>query len=519
MASALPDITDDLQLLLGHAIFFDPWLAALTEQDLEPRLELLLDEGVRDLLHRFWLEPDRARALGVLPVYDELVLECLRTCALSTACLRATWDGLPRVPDEARLTELLHDLQAFAAQFGLDAIVRASIGVLAYENFMALEYYDGMREEDFLHGRLHRPWVIGSLSNELSLMLAMDGVTIEMQGGVRYVRTTPHGHRRGKELGEQLRNAEYVQRRVQALHIAHFDLHTERYDHLFDRMLPSLPNVRTRLLDLFAPAAGSRVLELGAGTGIFTFDTGLNDAIGPQGELYSLDPAQEMAAVARQRAKERGVRNVRFVQGRAESMPFEDGLFDGVVGSLMLHFADAERTLAECLRVLRPGGRVAMLWIYAWDIRSNPAFLEWMQPLQELVQRPQESGFGDRRFLTLERAQALLDAAGFVDAQLERMPLLHELWHVEDVVRVTLTLGVYQQEFEQLPWAARQDLIRELIARGERTVQHHSHEELTALNYAGLFTARRPDEPGPHHRPAISLERRRTRRLSRTAGG
>ncbi|MDA8345734.1 MAG: class I SAM-dependent methyltransferase [Thermaerobacter sp.] len=516
MNGGLPDITDDLQLLLKRAVFFDPWLAALTEQDLEPRVELVLDEGVRDLMRHFWTERDRAQALGVLPVYDQLVSESLRTCILSTACLRAVWDGLPRVPNEARMLALLKDLHEFSTLHGLGAIVRASIGVLAYENISALDYYDGIREEDFLQGRLHRPWVASSLSSELTLMLTLDAAAIEMSQGVRYVRLTPHGRKRGRELGDQLRAAKYIDRRVQALYVAHFDLNTDGYDHLFDRFIPSLPLARKRLLEIFAPVQGSRVLELGSGTGIFTFETGLCRAVGPDGELYALEPAQEMTTVARQRAQMCSIRSVRFVQGRAESTPFEDGLFDGVVSSLMLHFADAERTFAECFRILRPGGRVAMLWMFAWDIQESRPFFEWMEPMQALVQRPHESGFTNRRFLTLEHAQALLTRAGFVDVHTERMALPHELWHVEDVVRATLAMGVYQREFEQLPWAARQDLIRELIARGEAARQRYSHEELTATNYAGFLSARRPDEPGRHLRPAISLERRR--RVSRTGG-
>lgn len=499
-------------------IFFDPWLSAITEQELGPRVELLFDAGIRDLQQRFWTEPQRASALGTLPVFDSLVHQCLRTCALSTSCLRAVWAGLPRIPAEPQVHTVMADLQAFALRNGLGPIVRASLGILAHDDIAALGYYSGMREEDFLQGRLHRPWVEGTLSEELSLMLAVQSAELELRGGVRYVSLTPYGRQRGAELREQLLAAGYLKRRVQALYIAHFDMHTADYDRLFDRIIPSVPAARSRLLEVFSPASASRVLEIGSGTGIFTFETGLAQAIGPRGEISALEPAQEMMAVARLRAQRHGVKNVRFVQGRAEAIPFEDGLFDGVVGSLVLHFTDAEQTFRECSRILRPAGQMAMLWMFAWDIRESEAFLEWMQPLEALMQRPQESGFSSRRFLTEERARDLAQDAGFTDIRTEKMALRHELWHVEDLVRAMLTLSLYQQEFQQLPFAARQDLIRELIARGERIVQRYPREALEIINYAGFISAKRPGEPGSQPRPPISLARRRGQKISQGTG-
>ena len=49
-----------------------------------------------------------------------------------------------------------------------------------------------------------------------------------------------------------------------------------------------------------------------------------------------------------------------FQQGDAEALPFPDGAFDAVTINFgVLHFPDADRALAEALRVLRPGGRLA----------------------------------------------------------------------------------------------------------------------------------------------------------------
>ncbi|HET7292545.1 MAG TPA: class I SAM-dependent methyltransferase [Vicinamibacteria bacterium] len=54
---------------------------------------------------------------------------------------------------------------------------------------------------------------------------------------------------------------------------------------------------------------------------------------------------------------ERGIRNAGFVQGDGERLPFREGSFDLVFShSVIEHVASAERYLAECRRVLKPGG-------------------------------------------------------------------------------------------------------------------------------------------------------------------
>jgi SAM-dependent methyltransferase len=58
-----------------------------------------------------------------------------------------------------------------------------------------------------------------------------------------------------------------------------------------------------------------------------------------------------------------------FQVADAESLPFENGSFDAVVCNFGLgHFPSAERAMAECVRVLRPGGRLAVSW---WDEPSR----------------------------------------------------------------------------------------------------------------------------------------------------
>jgi SAM-dependent methyltransferase len=62
-----------------------------------------------------------------------------------------------------------------------------------------------------------------------------------------------------------------------------------------------------------------------------------------------------------------------FRRGNAEALPFHDGSFDALVGNfVMLHLGRPERAAAEFVRVLAPGGRVALT---VWDLPERARFL------------------------------------------------------------------------------------------------------------------------------------------------
>lgn len=515
----LPDVTEDMRLLLGQAVFFDPWLGALTERDLDPRAEFALEEHIAAFLAQYWTAQEKARSLGAMPIYDHLVHEVLRTAALSTFCMRGVYEGLPRVPDEEGVHRIFVELAEFADRHGVGPFVRSALSVLAYENILAIEYFDGMREDDFLTGRLHRPWVEKPLDDELSVMLAVGTCEIVLRDDVRFILVTDYGRERLADLSQSLQAAGYLSRRVQALYIAHFDEQGADYDHIFDRLVPSVSLVRRQFLDFCRVEPGSRVLEIGSGTGLFTVDSGLAAQVGERGIVYALDPSPEMTLVAKRRVREHGLRNVRFLFGRAEQVPFEDGSFDAVIGCLALHFTDARQALSEALRLLVPGGSVSMFWSLPWDLKRIPVFAEWIAPLQRMMRQPKESGFTDRRFLPMEDANRLLADLGYVDIEVREVRLQHELHHVEDTVRAILSLSIYQREFEHLPWAAREDLIRLLLARGEELVQRRGKAAFSFLSSAAFLYARRsPDDELPRQQcRVLSYERLRRERISRGA--
>lgn len=108
---------------------------------------------------------------------------------------------------------------------------------------------------------------------------------------------------------------------------------------------------RRRLVRWAAPARDARVLDLACGTGDLTW---LLAEAAPEGEVIGVDVTREMLDLARDKGQ--GGR-VRFVEGDAAELPFQDGSFDLVTcGFAGRWFGDWEGVLDEVWRVLRPGG-------------------------------------------------------------------------------------------------------------------------------------------------------------------
>jgi ubiquinone/menaquinone biosynthesis C-methylase UbiE len=113
---------------------------------------------------------------------------------------------------------------------------------------------------------------------------------------------------------------------------------------------------RKRLLDALAPAPHERVLEIGPGTGYYTFDMA---AALPQGQVDIFDIQQEMIDHVMREANRRGITNIVPTLGDAQALPFADDTFDAAVLVTVLgEIPDQEQALAEIGRVLKPGGRL-----------------------------------------------------------------------------------------------------------------------------------------------------------------
>ena len=123
--------------------------------------------------------------------------------------------------------------------------------------------------------------------------------------------------------------------------------------------------------------AGMKILDVATGTGLVARVA--TTIVRERGAVIGLDPSAGMLRHGRQ------AHSARLVQGTVEALPFGDALFDFVsMGYALRHVADLRVAFTECLRVLKPGGRLLLLEISPprsvvgrWVVR---AYLEKILP-------------------------------------------------------------------------------------------------------------------------------------------
>jgi len=125
---------------------------------------------------------------------------------------------------------------------------------------------------------------------------------------------------------------------------------------------------------------GFRVLDVACGTGVLTRDAALR--AGKNGHAAGLDVSPGMLVVAKRLAPE-----VEWREGMAESLPFEAASFDAVISQFgLMFFQDRELALREMMRVLVPGGRMA---IAVWDaLKHSAAYPIEVALLERVVGEP-----------------------------------------------------------------------------------------------------------------------------------
>ncbi|MCA1666048.1 MAG: methyltransferase domain-containing protein [Thermomicrobia bacterium] len=124
----------------------------------------------------------------------------------------------------------------------------------------------------------------------------------------------------------------------------------------------TLPNVRVckdLLRHRLGLRAGDAILDVGCGPGISLLE--MAALVGPTGRCVGLDASETMIAAARRRAEQTRV-PAAFEVGDAQALPYPDGTFDVCHSErVLMHVPDAERVVAEMVRVARPGGRIGIL--------------------------------------------------------------------------------------------------------------------------------------------------------------
>ena len=143
--------------------------------------------------------------------------------------------------------------------------------------------------------------------------------------------------------------------------IAAFGERAQRYDQGWLGQLHHQIADRTADLALTACQPPRRILDVGCGTGYLL---GRLASRAPQAEvLAGIDAAPAMIEVARVAAADD---RLRFVVGTAERLPWPAATFDLVVSTTSFdHWADQRAGLAECARVLAPGGCLVLADLFS----------------------------------------------------------------------------------------------------------------------------------------------------------
>jgi SAM-dependent methyltransferase len=135
---------------------------------------------------------------------------------------------------------------------------------------------------------------------------------------------------------------------------------------VYERARPGYPDVA---IDWLLPSGNPQVVDLGAGTGKLTRLIAARNV-----EVTAIDPSVGMLEQLRQ-----GLPTVPALQGAAEQLPLHNDSFDAVLVGQAWHWVDVARASAEVARVLRPGGRLGLVWNHR-DER-----VDWVRELTEIV--------------------------------------------------------------------------------------------------------------------------------------
>ncbi|MGW2643245.1 class I SAM-dependent methyltransferase [Streptomyces sp. NPDC001348] len=162
---------------------------------------------------------------------------------------------------------------------------------------------------------------------------------------------------------------------------------------------PSYPPALFDALEELAgrPLAGARAVDVGAGTGIATAllrDRGA--------DVLAVEPGDGMAAQFR-----RTLPAVPLVRGNGDALPLADACADLLTYAQAWHWTDPVRSVPEALRVLRPGGALALWW------NKGAAGVPWIDAQYDRVER--HFGVDRRREVTDGSRSALADPTGRLD--------------------------------------------------------------------------------------------------------
>ena len=161
---------------------------------------------------------------------------------------------------------------------------------------------------------------------------------------------------------------------------------------------------------------GETVLDLGSGGGFDCFLAAKQ--VGESGHVIGVDMTPAMVSKARVNAEKGGYRNVEFRLGEIEHLPVADHSIDVILSNCVINLSpDKERVFADCFRVLKPGGRLAISDVVAFadlpaHVQEDMALLTGCMAgaalISDLEEMLKEAGFQQVRIRPKEESKAFI---------------------------------------------------------------------------------------------------------------
>jgi SAM-dependent methyltransferase len=146
---------------------------------------------------------------------------------------------------------------------------------------------------------------------------------------------------------------------------------------------------------------GQTVLDLGSGAGMDCFLAA--ERVGPTGHVIGIDMTPAMLAKANSNKAKLGVEHVEFRQGQIEALPVADNVVDVIISNCVINLAPDKRPVfQEALRVLKPGGRLAVSDMVTLgrfapekraDVKAWSECITGAEAVADLVQMMAHAGF------------------------------------------------------------------------------------------------------------------------------
>ena len=195
----------------------------------------------------------------------------------------------------------------------------------------------------------------------------------------------------------------------------------------------ALTPVTELMFHMAGVSAGMRVLDLGAGTGDQTVLAA--QRTGPGGSVLATDISGPMLDIARNSAVAAGLANIETRVMDAQDLDLPSGSFDAAIARFSLQFVpDVQRALVGVRRVLKPGGRLAVV---VFSSVERNAFRAAPQAIaSRLAGQPFPApGPGQWALNDPGTLESVLQRAGFRDVESRAVPFVYRFDSLAEAVR------------------------------------------------------------------------------------